>query len=448
MGPSPANLFAGATGISTASELVDFVEQHVESGALAGGDRLPSVRAAATTLDLAPNTVAGAYRRLRERGVVLGRGRQGTQVVPSSHSRLRVDMPMSAGVVDAMSGNPDPALLPDLAAAMLAALGATRANYGSAMISPNMAEAARAWLTADAVPADHLTLTSGAMDAIERVLVEHLRPGDLIGVEDPGHVPVFDVVAALSLVPVPMEVDTDGVTPPALAKALDRGVRAIIITPRAHNPTGAAISAERAEQLGMALVGHPRVLIIEDDHAGPVSGVALAALPRDRAHWALVRSVAKSLGPDLRLAVLAGDENTIASVEARFGAGPGWVSHLLQEAVAELLHDAKTMAIVDEAAVIYRNRRQRLITTLAAAGIEATGASGLQVWIPVADEQAVADTLRDAGIAIRVGAAYRRSTPPAVRVTVASLDDDQIDLVARTLVAALRTDHVRRTIRA
>ena len=431
--------------IGTSASLVAFIEDRIAEGALGDGDRLPSVRDAAGTLGLAPNTVAAAYRRLRERGLVIGRGRQGTQVSAPAARRAAVSAPLPLGIVDAMSGNPDPLLLPSLEDALGAAVRSTRADYGSAMILPAMADAARAWLAADAVPTDAITLASGAMDVIERVLVEYLRPGDRIGVEDPGHVPVFDVVAALGLVPVPIAVDAEGITSVSLRSALDAGVRAVIITPRAHNPTGAAITAQRAGALRRELDRHPGVLVIEDDHAGPVAGVALADLPRDRARWALVRSVAKSLGPDLRLAVLAGDHATVTAVETRLSAGPGWVSHLLQGAVAHLLGDPAVTSLVDEAASVYRARRRRLIEQLAIAGIEATGASGLQVWIPVPSEQPVADALRDAGFAIRVGSAYRHSSRPAVRVTVASIDNDQIDQVARELIAVLGQDRARRT---
>jgi len=52
----------------------------VDSGELAAGTRLPSVRALAGTLGLAVNTVARAYRELEHAGVVTTRGRHGTVV--------------------------------------------------------------------------------------------------------------------------------------------------------------------------------------------------------------------------------------------------------------------------------------------------------------------------------------------------------------------------------
>jgi GntR family transcriptional regulator len=51
-----------------------------DSGALAPGTRLPAVRALAELLDVAPHTVARAYKELEAAGVVATRGRNGTVV--------------------------------------------------------------------------------------------------------------------------------------------------------------------------------------------------------------------------------------------------------------------------------------------------------------------------------------------------------------------------------
>lgn len=52
----------------------------IHAGSIGPGARLPTVRALADQLELAPNTVAKAYRRLEEDGLIEGRGRLGTFV--------------------------------------------------------------------------------------------------------------------------------------------------------------------------------------------------------------------------------------------------------------------------------------------------------------------------------------------------------------------------------
>jgi DNA-binding transcriptional regulator YhcF (GntR family) len=58
-------------------------------GALAPGTRLPPVRRLATWLDLAPNTVAKAYRELEAAGVIETRGRSGSFVRAASDAEDR-----------------------------------------------------------------------------------------------------------------------------------------------------------------------------------------------------------------------------------------------------------------------------------------------------------------------------------------------------------------------
>ena len=146
-------------------------------------------------------------------------------------------------------------------------------------------------------------------------------------VEDPGHAVTFDLLAAMGFTAVPVPVDDLGIRPDPLAAALARGAGALIVTPRAQAATGAAWDAARAAEIGEVLRRYPATGVIEDDHAGPVAGVpgfsACAAAPArgGPARWVTLRSVSKSLGPDLRLAVLAGDEATISRVAGLAGAG-------------------------------------------------------------------------------------------------------------------------------
>lgn len=431
--------------MTTAREIVADVESRIAAGQLEPGDRLLSVRSAALELSVAPNTVAAAYRQLRDRGVVVGKGRQGTSVAHRTAIVVAPTAPVPPGTIDVMTGEPDPQMLPNLERALGLAARAPQVMYGGQLVLDPLAQAARRWLRADAILASNLTITSGAMDAIERVLVEHLRFGDRIGIEDPGHSPVLELVATMGLKAVPIALDDEGISPGGLGAALDAGIQALIVTPRAQNPTGAAFSHRRVAQLDRLLDQHPSVLVIEDDHAGPVSGVALAGLSRERPAWAVVRSVSKSLGPDLRLALLAGDPETIDRVQARLARGPGWISHLLQRTVATLLDDPATATLIDQAADRYRANREHLISKLAAGGVVAVGASGLQVWIPVSEEQPVLEALRDAGYALRGGAPYRSDSAPAVRVTVAALDEEQLDEIADLLITVLRRQPVRST---
>ncbi len=392
------------------------VEQAISAGRATPGDLLPPVRTIATRLHVSPATVAAAYRMLRDRGVVIADGRRGTRIREAGPI-LTPSSPMPEGVRDLARGNPDPRLLPPL--------GSVRPKqllYGGPLNDPGLLAAARAQFHADAVPADHIAVMSGALDGIERVLREHLRPGDRVIVEDPCFTGVADLLASLALTPVPVIVDDEGLRFDDLRRALTRPAAAVIVTPRAQNPTGAAFSEKRARQIRSLLHAHPDLLLIEDDHAGVVAGAPYNTLvTRTHQRWAVVRSVSKSLGPDLRVALVACDPMTLARIEGRQTLGIRWVSHILQRTVAELLVSRSVTRLLERAAQTYTERRNALIDALRVHGIEAHGASGLNVWIAVPDESSVVRGLLDRGWAVHAGERYRISAPPAIRVTVAAL---------------------------
>lgn len=72
------------------------IARRAASGDLPPGTRLPSVRALATQLRLATNTVARVYKELESDGVVVTEGRKGTSVAPSR----RAEAPDSLSAAD------------------------------------------------------------------------------------------------------------------------------------------------------------------------------------------------------------------------------------------------------------------------------------------------------------------------------------------------------------
>ncbi|WP_407654720.1 aminotransferase class I/II-fold pyridoxal phosphate-dependent enzyme [Actinomadura luzonensis] len=424
----------------TASEIAAAVESAVSGGLLPPGTPLPPVRELAGQAGVSPGTAAAAYRLLRERGLVETAGRRGTRIRPRPATTAREDIRIEAppGVRDLSQGNPDAALLPPLHAALAAAARAHQerpAMYG-AQDDADLLALAAARLRRDGVPPGDLAITSGTLDALERVLSGALRPGDPVAVEDPGWSALLDLVTVLGLRPVPMRVDDDGPLPDELARALRTGVRAVVVTARAQNPTGAAVTAGRAAALRELLAARPDVLLVEDDHGDGFVDLPLHPLAGVTSRWVLVRSTAKAYGPDLRLAPVTGDPVTLGRLRGRQRLAVGWVSHLLQRAVAHLMRTGA----VDTAAVAasYRERRDGLVTALAERGVRAHGRSGLNVWVPVADESAAITRLLARGWAAAPGARNRIRTPPALRLTVSTLSPADLPRLADDLAAAVR----------
>lgn len=381
--------------------------------------------------------MAAAYRELRERGLVVTGGRRGTIVSPRPPLPTAAPLDVPAGVWDLRMGLPDRRLLPDLAP-VLASIGGDGfvAGRDGQRNDGRLLELARARFESDGVDAGHLAVVGGALDGVERVLASHVRRGDLVAVEDPAYPPMLDLLAAMGAVPLPVAVDEEGLRPEALDAALGRRPTALLVVPRAQNPTGAAVTPKRIDELRALLAGRDELLVIEDDHAHDIAGTPFLSLARSRTgSWAILRSVSKSLGPDLRLAVAAGDAETIARVEGRQALGTGWVSTLLQRVVAALWSDSATDALVARAREAYTERREAFLAALAEHGIRAQGRTGLNVWVPVDEEVATVEALLAAGWAVRAGERFRLRASPGVRVTIATLEAEAAPTLADAIAA-------------
>jgi DNA-binding transcriptional MocR family regulator len=348
-----------------------------------------------------------------------------------------VDVP--PGVRDLSDGNPDVALLPPLHEALAAVArrnAAQPALYGRGSgPDPGLARLARAGFDADGVRDGPVGVASGSLDVIERALAAHLRPGDTVAVEDPGWGSLLDLVSALGLRPLPVGVDDDGPLTGDLARALASGARAVVVTDRAQNPTGAAVGAVRAAELRTLLAGHRDVLLVEDDHGHAIVDVPLHPLAGPATHWVLVRSVAKAYGPDLRLAVFTGDTLTVDRVTGRQRLGPGWVSNLLQHTVVALWEAGAVN--VPAVAGAYGARRDALVRALAERGVTAHGRSGMNVWIPVSDETRTVARLLQKGFAVAPGARFRIAAAQGLRITVSTLTAADVEPLADAVAAAV-----------
>jgi DNA-binding transcriptional MocR family regulator len=280
-----------------------------------------------------------------------------------------------------------------------------------------------------------VTVTYGALDAIERVLQTELRPGDQVVVEDPSWPRIADLVQALGLTIEPVAVDRRGLDPDLLDGALRRGARAVIATPRGQNPTGVSVDPARGRALRAVLAGHPEVLVLEDDYVARVADAPYVPVHLAEGRWAVVRSLSKVLGPDLRLALVTGDPLTVTRIEGRQHLSPGWVSHILQQIAALLLADEATARLLADAQRTYAERRRALVAALAARRIEAAGDSGLGVWVPLAEEAAAVSELLVQGWAVSPGERFRIRSAPGIRITTTDLRPDEAEPLADALAA-------------
>jgi DNA-binding transcriptional MocR family regulator len=332
--------------------------------------------------------------------------------------------------------------LPDLTGA-LKRIGAQRRSLSaltSYLDAPVLPALEAALLARWPFAPQRLTVVDGALDALDRITGAVVRFGDHVLVENPAFPPMLDLLEAVGATVVGVPLDADGLSVPGLAAALARyRPVALFLQPRAHNPTGVSMTPSRAVALARALAGHPRVTIVEDDHAGDIASapaVSLGGLLAERTVH--VSSFSKSHGPDLRLAAIGGPASLVAAVADRRLLGPGWSSRILQAVLLDLLTDPATIAQVSLARDEYARRRRELSSALAARGVTAVAADGINLWVPVDDQQVALVALAAHGIAAAPGAPFVVSPLGGdhVRLTVGLVRDGFDELADVLAVAA------------
>jgi DNA-binding transcriptional MocR family regulator len=416
---------SGATANAIAGSIRDLALR----GDFEPGFLLPPIRTLAVELQVNRNTVAAAYRQLVAAGVAQTQGRLGTAI--ASFPDVDTEQQPESGLIDLASGNPDPELLPDLRAA-IAQMPYQTTLYGDSAVTENLQAVANTIFSGDIDHRATTAVTHGAVDAVERVLNSCLTRGDTVAIEDPCFLASIGTIRLNGYRRAPVPLDDRGMTVEGLREAItEHRARAVIITPRAHNPTGASLDAKRAAELRAVLADHPEVLVIEDDYlSGASSSPYCRVTPDSTRHWALIRSFAKFLGPDLRLAVVATDNQTAQILGARLRAGKTWVSHLVQSTAAYLMTDPASIAQVELARGVYAQRSRILVDALAAQGISPLGTpDGLNLWIDLPDADTVDATVaRLAHSHFAVQSSQLFAVDPyhprhGIRVTTATIDE-------------------------
>jgi DNA-binding transcriptional MocR family regulator len=387
--------------------------------------------------------VSEAWGSLARAGAIQTRGRSGTFVAGAAPGRKRLRYAQlgsaPAGVPrDFSTGVPDHDLLPDVTAA-LRRIGDGRltTSYLDAPVLPALEVALRArW----PFPPERLTVVDGALDALDRIIGLVVRFGDHVLVEDPAFPPLLDLLDAVGATVVGVPLSSSGLSVDALADALSTcDPVALFLQPRAHNPTGVSMTAARAADLASVLSAFPGVTIIEDDHAGDIASappVSLGSLLPARTVY--VSSFSKSHGPDLRLAAIGGPAALVDAVADRRLLGPGWSSRILQAVLLDLLTSPDAIAAVSFARDEYARRRAALRSALASREVPVTAADGINLWLPVDDQQRAMVTLAGHGIGVAPGTPFRVSPSASdhVRLTVGLVRDGYDDLADILATAA------------
>jgi DNA-binding transcriptional MocR family regulator len=391
----------------------------IRSGAIPVGSPLPPVRELAEALGVSPASISAAWGDLREAKVISGRGRSGVWVsdnrtTPRPRRFEGVGNFGSFILADLTYASPDPALLPPLETALCH--GAHSPNLHSYHREPITAALREIVAPLWPYPAAGFMATNGGFEALHLVTHALLSHGNTVAIETPTTARLVDILENAGLHLIAVQCDAEGPRPDSLRQALSHKPAAFFYEPRTNGVTGHGVSPNRLAQLA-SLLENTNTLIVEDDGLGDIAArpaISLGSLiPERTVH---IRTYSKSLGPDLRLAVLSAPATWIDQIQAYRNFGASWTSRVMQDAAAWMLRDAATMEMVAKAREVYAQRRRTLIAALAQWQIHLPDLDGLCLWVPVPSEQYALVTLAAHGFAVFPGSRFTLDRSSHIRI--------------------------------
>src|SRR5215831_19184136 len=293
---------------------------------MATGERLPSTRMLADLLGVSRTVVTGAYAQLFAEGWVEGRHGSGTYVADGAPGQPGGSGTEPGARWERGAMAADRALAPavtpliDLRPGIAWTEGIDRAAWR------------RAWRSAGASMTSGLPDPQGSPGLIAAAL---LRPGDRVGVEEPGYPAARAVFAAHGLRPVPCPVDSGGLR----VDALPDGLRLVYVTPAHQYPLGGRLSVPRRRAL-TSWARATGALIAEDDYDGEFR-YDVAPLPAlfglDPEVVVYLGTATKILTPAMRVGWLAASPGLAARLAAVAGTLGEYASGPAQDALLSLI---------------------------------------------------------------------------------------------------------------
>lgn len=373
-----------AAAEALSSQLAGQLRAAMRDGRMRAGERLPSSRSLASITGVSRTVVTDAYQQLYAEGWLDGRHGSGTFVadiatppeppirpadrpdegrepeVPSTEAGpantidLRPGMPWVAGLETPAwrrawrlaatvrpAARPDPRGLPELRDALTDYLRRSRGVVS---------------------PVGGILITRGATNGLDLLAATIVRPGDRVGVEEPGYPAAAAVLAARGAEVVPCPVDEDGL----IVDALPGGLRILHTTPSHQYPIGGRLSAPRRQAL-IAWARRTGAVIAEDDYDGEFR-YDVAPLPAlhglDPDVTVYLGTTSKILAPDVGVGWLVGRPELVERIAERRRALSDRTAVVPQKAVRIMLERGDLDRHVRRMRAEYARRRAAVVTAL------------------------------------------------------------------------------------
>lgn len=460
----------GKTSKTRTAGVADVIRKQISTRALAPGEKLPSIRRLAGTLQVSPSTVVEAYETLAAEGLIRSRPGSGFFVVGSLPLSVAEIAPrpdreidpfwVSRQSLDGGSGvlRPGCGWLPEdwmpVSAIRRSLRGLARrtasllTDYGEAAGSPALRRHLARQFAAEGldVGADQILLAGSGSQAIDLVCRYFLHPGDTVLVDDPCYFNFHAVLRAhgARIVSVPMTKNGPDLALFAATLATHRP-RLYLFNSAIHNPTGASLSPMVAHRV-LTLASEHELTIVEDDIFSvfePEPSPRLAVLD-GLSSVVRIGSFSKSLSASIRCGYVAARREWIEGlIDLQIATNFGGPSPIASEVAADVLVSAGYRRHVASLRSRLAERRREAIAVLEPLGIRPwlDPRGGFYLWCQLPDGRSAVDVARFAlqeKVVLAPGDVFSVSQTASdwMRFNVAQMADDRLPSV---LKAALKS---------
>ena len=453
-------------------EVMDTIRGRMAARTLTAGEKLPSIRGLAGSLNVSPSTVVEAYDRLAAEGVIRSRPGSGffvsgtlpplslAEVAPRRDRAFdpfwvsRQSLDAAPGMLRPGCGWLPPDWLPTTAIRravrnLARADDAVLTDYGATRGPLALRQLLARQCAAEGIEAgaDQILLTGSGTQSIDLVCRFLLQPGDTVLVDDPCY---FNFQAILrvhraKIVGVPHTPSGPDMTLFAEAVAAHRP-RLYLTNSALHNPTGATLSPQTAHRILTVAAAHDMTIVEDDIFADfePEPSVRLAALD-GLARVIRIGSFSKTLSASIRCGYIAGRADWIDGlVDLQIATNFGGPSPIAAEIVAATLADGSYRKHLDSLRRRLARTRRDVATRLERLGIRPwiVPRGGFYLWCRLPERRDAAEVARRAlaeDVVLAPGNVFSVSQAASdmLRINVAQMDDPRIDSVlARALEGA------------
>jgi GntR family transcriptional regulator/MocR family aminotransferase len=370
----------------------------MREGRVTAGERLPSSRALAGTLGVSRTVVTEAYEQLYAEGWLEGRHGSGTYVAhilaEAPHPVVRAEAERFAGPgavitagrsgeIDLRPGVPWVGALDTAAWRRAWRLAATvaPAAWPDPLGLPGLRSALAEHMRRGrgvSCPPGRIIVTRGATNGLDLLAAAVLRPGDRVGVEEPGYLRARSVLGARTAEVVPCPVDEHGL----VVAGLPDDLRLVYTTPSHQFPLGGVLPVPRRQAL-LAWARRTGALIAEDDYDGEFR-YDVAPLPAlyglDPEVVVYLGTTAKTLAPGVGVGWLAARPELIEAIARRRQELNDRTPVVPQEAVRILLERGDLDRHIRRMRGEYARRRAIVVEALAGLPLRG-GTAGLHVVV-------------------------------------------------------------------